>query len=439
MPADRKDEAVRRMNAMIEAGLNRRWYELRLPAVLEARYHAETLPPAGWYLQSWMVIFIAFNVLSLKVDLDAFGPEAIAVPAGLTLGLFLPLAVASIVILRGRPSARVQMGTVLVTGLADMAIVLNSARIAPPEHAHTYLILAAIVPLVVGMIAPLSFRHSLVFCFGSFALYVVGTVGFGLSESGGTGVPLLVASLILVPLKLAYSREWETKRSFLFGLREKTQADALAEANARLTILSETDPLTGVANRRLFTERLRAHWESGAEAGDRLGILIVDIDRFKLLNDASGHAAGDACLIRVAEALRGPVAAQGGLIARYGGEEFVALVPGLTEAGTRETGERMRRAVAGMSIPHPGLGLHGFVTVSVGVSAAHTDRRAEGLTADALLRAADAALYRAKNAGRDRVEAEPATIIPIPVAAMPPLRPAVSASRLVSVSRPAAA
>ncbi|MEA1831581.1 diguanylate cyclase [Methylobacterium durans] len=428
------------MHALIEAGLNRRWYELRLPAALEARYHSEHEPPDGWYLQSWMVIFIAFNILSLKVDLDAFGAEAIAIPAGLTLGLFVPLAIGSIIILRGRPSAGVQMGAVLVTGLVDMAIVLNSARIAPPEHAHTYLILAAIVPLVVGMIAPLSFRHSLVFCFGSFALYVISIVAFGLSDTGGSGVPLLVASLVLVPLKLAYSREWETKRSFLFGLREKAQAEALAQANARLTILSETDPLTGVANRRLFTERLRAVWESGPVDGDWIGIVVVDIDRFKLLNDSAGHAAGDACLTRVAEALRGPVEARGGLIARYGGEEFVALVPGLTEAAACAAGEEMRRAVAGLAIPHPGLGPRRHVTVSVGVTAARTCWRNEGLDADSLLKAADEALYRAKNGGRDRVEIEAATrpLTQASTGPRPARRIAVAATRVISVSRPAA-
>ncbi|MDR7039799.1 diguanylate cyclase (GGDEF)-like protein [Methylobacterium sp. BE186] len=420
------------MHALIEAGLNRRWYELRLPEGLEGRYHAEVEAPAGWYLQSWMLIFIAFNLLSLKVDLDAFGADAMAVPAGLTLGVFVPLALGSIALLRGRPSARLQAGTVLVTGLADMAVVLNSARIAPAEHAHTYLILAAIVPLVVGMIAPLSFRHSLAFCGASFALYVTSILSLGLGGTGGSGVPLLVASLILVPLKLAYSREWETKRSFLLGLRERAQSGALAEANARLTILSETDPLTGVANRRLFTERLESAWRDDGPENGWLCLLLVDIDRFKLLNDTAGHAAGDACLVRVAEALRGPVAARGGLIARYGGEEFVSLLPGVGEAEAREIGERMRRAVAGLSIPHPGLGTHGFVTVSVGATAA---RIADGLEPGALLKAADEALYRAKEGGRDRVET--ARALPLP-GTRASSRSAVAATRLVSVAGRAA-
>jgi diguanylate cyclase (GGDEF)-like protein len=408
------------IQSLIEDGLNRSWWALKLSAPLEAKYHAEVAPAAGWYLQSWLLVFIAFNILSLKVDLDAFGAEAIAVPAGLTLGVFVPLALAAILVLRGRPSTRRQTLAVLATSLVDMAIVLNSARIVPLGHADTYLILAAVVPLVVGMIAPMPFRHSLWFCGSSFALYVLAVLGLNLSGPNGLGVPLLVASLILVPLKLAYSREWETKRSFLLGLREKAQSAALAEANARLTILSETDPLTGVANRRLFTQRLEWAWELAFVRRDWFSVLLIDIDRFKLLNDSAGHAAGDACLVRIAEALRGPVEAGGGLVARYGGEEFVAFLPRAAREAAVAAAETLRRAVTDLALPHPGLaqpglGLAqpgpGLVTISIGVATAHGAERLRGLSASELLKAADEALYAAKHRGRNRVEAaQPAAL-----------------------------
>ncbi|HEV7440857.1 MAG TPA: diguanylate cyclase [Methylobacterium sp.] len=398
------------MQSLIEDGLNRPWWALRLPASLEAKYHADAAPAAGWYMQSWLLVFIAFNILSLKVDLDAFGAEAIAVPAGLTLGVFVPLALAMILVLRGRPSTRTQTLAVLATSLVDMAIVLNSARIVPVGHADTYLILAAVVPLVVGMIAPMPFRHSLWFCGASFGLYVLSVLSLNLSGPNGIGVPLLVASLILVPLKLAYSREWETKRSFLLGLREKAQSAALAEANARLTILSETDPLTGVANRRLFTERLEWAWELAFVRRDWFSVILIDIDRFKLLNDTAGHATGDACLIRIAEALRRPIETEGGLVARYGGEEFVAFLPRATRETSIAAAEALRRAVADLALPHPGLAHPempgaGVVTISLGVATAHGTERMRGLGATELLKAADEALYAAKRRGRNRVEA----------------------------------
>lgn len=90
----------------VEAGLCRPWHRLRLPADLEALYRAEHAAPAGIYLQSWLLVFIVFNLLSLKIDLDLFGADAIAIPAGLTLGVFVPLALLSILLLRGHPTAR---------------------------------------------------------------------------------------------------------------------------------------------------------------------------------------------------------------------------------------------------------------------------------------------------------------------------------------------
>ncbi|WP_019906956.1 GGDEF domain-containing protein [Methylobacterium sp. 77] len=394
----------------IEVGLSRPWHRLRLPQELEAKYHAEDAPPRGLYMQSWLLIFILFNVISLKIDLDLFGREAIAVPAGLTVGLFIPLALVWIVALNGHPSARRQGAAAMMTAIVDMAIVLNSARIVPQEHADTYLILAAIVPLVVGMIAPLSFRSGMWFCGIAFLLYVAFVFASGLGPEGHTGVPLLVASLILVPIKLTYSREWDRKKSFLLGLREKAQAEELAQACARLTILSETDPLTGVANRRLFTERMDEAWALAASRHEWFCVLLVDIDHFKRLNDAAGHAEGDRCLVSVAAALERDLTRWGGMVCRHGGEEFAAFVP-LAGAGTsRDVGESLRLAVKTLAIAHPGLPEGHVVTVSVGVTAAHGATRHVGLTASHLLRAADDALYAAKKAGRDRVEFQ--TVLP---------------------------
>ncbi|GJE56683.1 GGDEF domain-containing protein [Methylobacterium thuringiense] len=393
------------MLSSIEKGLARPWYRLRLPKPLEARYAARGVPGGTRRIRSWLSIFVVFNVLSLKVDYDMFGADAVAVPATLTLCVFVPLALLAILALRHDAPPWRQTAAVMTTSLVDMAITLNSARIAPGPHAEVYLILAAIIPLVVGMIAPLSFRHAILYCGACFALYVASVVGFALGGPEGVGIPLLVASLILVPLKLAYAHEWETKQSFLLGLREQMQADALAEANSRLTVLSETDPLTGVANRRLFGERLESAWESAA--GDRgwLGLALIDVDHFKAFNDAAGHAEGDRCLREVAGALRSAVAARGGLLARYGGEEFVVLLPGATPEAVIVLGEALHRAIAALALPHPGLPDGAMVSASVGVTAAHGATRRWGIGPADLIAAADEALYEAKRSGRDRVEA----------------------------------
>ncbi|ABY30590.1 GGDEF domain-containing protein [Methylorubrum extorquens] len=388
----------------IEAGLSRPWYRLKFPDALEAQYRAETARQSGRYVQSWLAIFTLFNVLSLVMDREVFGPEGFIVPLAMTLGVFCPVALAAIVSLRGRPTTVRISAAVLATALVDIVVVLNSARLAPAPHADVYIIIATIVPLVVGLIAPMPFRHCLWFCGASFALYGGLVLGFGLCNAERSGLPLLVSGLILVPLKLCYSREWEARKTFLIGLRVKLQGEALARANARLTVLSETDSLTALSNRRHFSERLEAAWALAGERDAWLGVILIDLDHFKLLNDTAGHAEGDLCLVAVAEALQTSVAAHGGLAARYGGEEFVALLPEADPSAARSAGEAIRAAVTDLAIRHPGLPAGTPVTVSVGTTAGRGRTRDFGIQASDLLKAADFALYAAKNEGRNRVE-----------------------------------
>ncbi|ARO55943.1 putative diguanylate cyclase (GGDEF domain) [Methylorubrum extorquens] len=388
----------------IEAGLSRPWYRLKFPDVLEAQYRAETARQSGRYVQSWLAIFTLFNVLSLVMDREVFGPEGFVVPLAMTLGVFCPVALAAIVSLRGRPTTVRISTAVLATALVDIVVVLNSARLAPAPHADVYIIIATIVPLVVGLIAPMPFRHCLWFCGASFALYGGLVLGFGLCYAERSGLPLLVSGLILVPLKLCYSREWEARETFLIGLRVKLQGEALARANARLTVLSETDSLTALSNRRHFSERLETAWALAGERDTWLGVILIDLDHFKLLNDTAGHAEGDLCLVAVAEALQTSVAAHGGLAARYGGEEFVALLPEADPSAARSAGEAIRAAVTDLAIRHPGLPAGTPVTVSVGTTAGRGRTRDFGIQASDLLKAADFALYAAKNEGRNRVE-----------------------------------
>ncbi|KQQ20138.1 desulfoferrodoxin [Methylobacterium sp. Leaf123] len=388
----------------IEAGLSRPWYRLKFPDALEAQYHAETDRQSGRYVQSWLAVFTLFNVLSLVMDREVFGPEGFVVPLAMTLGVFCPVALAAIVSLRGRPTMVRISAAVLATALVDIVVVLNSARLAPAPHADVYIIIATIVPLVVGLIAPMPFRHCLWFCGASLALYGSLVLAFGLCNAERSGLPLLVSGLILVPLKLCYSREWEARKSFLIGLRVKLQGEALARANARLTVLSETDVLTTLSNRRHFSECLEAAWTRAGERDAWLGVILIDLDHFKLLNDTAGHAEGDHCLVAVAAALQASIAAHGGLAARYGGEEFVALLPDADPAAARAAGEAIRVAVTDLAIRHPGLPAGTPVTVSVGITAARGRTRDFGIQAADLLKAADFALYAAKNEGRNRVE-----------------------------------
>jgi diguanylate cyclase (GGDEF)-like protein len=178
-------------------------------------------------------------------------------------------------------------------------------------------------------------------------------------------------------------------------LRIKKLTDELAIANARLSALATTDPLTQLANRRAVLERLSHEFARAARYRNALACLMVDIDHFKRVNDTHGHPMGDKVIATVSAALSGAIRGTD-LVGRYGGEEFVvvALETGL-EGGIR-LGERLRGAVARSFAGVPDLPK---VTISVGVATTEL----AVVTPEALLKRADEALYRAKREGRDRV------------------------------------
>jgi len=166
----------------------------------------------------------------------------------------------------------------------------------------------------------------------------------------------------------------------------------LVEANGRLEALARLDGLTGVLNRRGFQEALEREVANAARYGTALSLILLDVDHFKAFNDDFGHPAGDDVLRELAAVL-GEKARAGDLVARYGGEEFAVFVVGAATRGSRSAAEKLRRAVASHRWPHRP------VTASFGVATF----RGDAGDADALVDAADRALYRAKNAGRNRV------------------------------------
>jgi diguanylate cyclase (GGDEF)-like protein len=174
----------------------------------------------------------------------------------------------------------------------------------------------------------------------------------------------------------------------------------LAATNRRLEALSQQDSLTGLSNRRCFDSRMALHFAQAARGGEPLSVAICDVDHFKAYNDRYGHPAGDQCLRRVAAALAQACKRATDLAARYGGEEFALLLPDTPLEGALNVMEAARIAVA-TSVPDTGVA-GGPVTLSAGVALWDRERDA---TIEALIARTDAALYRAKDLGRNRVVA----------------------------------
>lgn len=193
------------------------------------------------------------------------------------------------------------------------------------------------------------------------------------------------------PLKGLHERNRELERL----VEERTRA--LEDANNQLEILSNTDGLTGMANRRSFDRMLAQEWNRGQRAGTPLALIMLDVDLFKHFNDYYGHLAGDDCLKALARAMAPAARRAGDLVARYGGEEFVVLLPNTNGQEALETARHIQREVWALALPHAETAA-GIVTFSLGVaSLLPTPQHSP----EDLIRMADAALYRAKQSGRN--------------------------------------
>ena len=163
------------------------------------------------------------------------------------------------------------------------------------------------------------------------------------------------------------------------------------------------DYLTGVFNRRHFDEVLQREVARLAREGGEMCVGMVDVDHFKLFNDAYGHLTGDACLAGVAKAMSAALYRPADEIFRYGGEEFAIIMPQTGREGGTGVAERVREAVSALRIPHS-QSAPGHVTVSIGVAAISAATARLGYPAcEELIRVADKALYTAKNSGRNKV------------------------------------
>lgn len=181
------------------------------------------------------------------------------------------------------------------------------------------------------------------------------------------------------------------------------RTSALAAANEELRHLASVDKLTGVANRRIFDELLHKEWQRlGREKGS-LSVVLGDIDFFKNYNDTYGHQAGDECLAKVAAAIERCMRRPGDLVARYGGEEFGIILPHTNREGAVEIAQMVRKAVHALGIPNEGAAAGDCVTLSLGVATVIPET---SLSPEELLSAADRSLYRAKAAGRNRVDGD---------------------------------
>lgn len=200
-----------------------------------------------------------------------------------------------------------------------------------------------------------------------------------------------------------YAEKAEYTRTLEQKVAERTRE--LEAANARLSALSNTDGLTGIANRRRFDEVFQLEWNRAQRSGSPLSVALLDVDWFKKYNDHYGHQAGDDCLCQVARVFADAACRAGDLAARYGGEEFVLLAPATDSPAALSLTTRICQKLEQLAIPHA-LSPYGHITASIGVATLVPTDELQDDSPKELLNRADAALYQAKEQGRNRALAD---------------------------------
>jgi diguanylate cyclase (GGDEF)-like protein len=386
--------------ARAEAELDRFWAKLSFDPALEQRYEAYSSERRNRTLRFWLVFGLVLRLLGLSSEL-AIGGDMPTYGLAFRVGLLVPVVLVSLWFLSPRYSLATQGVAATAAPILCVVGICFLGSVAPSPHEVRYFFLAGVNIVAINLVMPLRFHHAVVYTAVSIATYLfMAFSGYAGADSWQViDIVFVYSAAAVASLVVAYRNGIVDRRAFLASEKISAQTSALAHANEELQRLLELDALTGVYNRRYLDLSLKTRGEAAIADHAPLGVIMVDVDHFKIYNDKLGHRAGDDCLRDVAHAIVANVRAGTDIVTRYGGEEFAVLVPGLSLDDTQALGERVRAAIETLDIPHPHAG-HAKVTVSVGV-AASVPETAEML--DRLINEADAALYRSKHLGRNRV------------------------------------
>lgn len=355
---------------------------LGLRPELEAGYLRYKDENSLWLLR--LGCFVAVALYAVFFLLDALTQKRLTEPAifYIAFGVAYPatlLPALATYIVSWRPHARwLAAATTAVNGAALIACITIAARVG---KALPYEVLALNLMFAFYLAGAL-FQTAFPLAAATVAVYLASAWWLGIPT-----VELLDRAFVLVAVTMlggifGYLFERAERRSWL-------RAQLVAQMAVR-------DELTGLYNRRHLYEHGRTVLEQAHRDGKTCGLLLLDVDHFKLYNDTQGHAAGDRCLIRIARALRKSARSPLDVVARNGGEEFAVLLYDIAPDALLEQAQALRQEIKSLRIPHPESPF-GHVTVSLGVASG-------GAALEPMLLAADRALYRAKHGGRDQVQ-----------------------------------
>ena len=359
------------------------------PPALETRYERETGPRRARFLVSTTLrTALIYNLFIICEYLLA--PDTFLLATALHLLVVTPWMLFVAHILPSVASAKWREGLAASITIAMVAQVLGIYTLTSSEYAARYVYFAPIIYLCVASIQRMPVAWGVRLAAAVFVM--ITTANF---VRGETPPPIAVvnamtfAAIAGVIINSNYLTSREQRRLYLLAVRDQLRAEVSdSDANA--------DALTGLGNRRFLDKRARALW-SGAPM--QVAAIIFDADHFKSFNDTYGHSRGDTCLKRVAACATAELRETSDVAIRLGGEEFLLLLVDTDAEVAEIVAERIRATIAALGIPHEG-NPRGVVTASFGVASATT----RAATLEELIERADAALYVAKSAGRNRTQ-----------------------------------
>jgi diguanylate cyclase (GGDEF)-like protein len=388
-------------SALIEQTLAAGFGLMRFPARLESQYNSDT---AAVRLKTLMTAgtIVAFVINLFLITDYAMVNDMFEQGVVLRTWLYTPFMLLGMWVMNRVPSVLGRELMATLAGLLASAIQIYLCLASRSPHALAYLTGLSMYVIYVNVFTRTQFwiavpYASFILAGYLLALVIMPSVNWLLAAP----IFLVLSSTAVFSLYHLYTLEHEERHNYLMSKRQRMLSYELTLANERLERVSRSDALTQVANRRHFDEFLKQLWDRARIDNTEVSLLMLDVDHFKMFNDHYGHPAGDACLVRVARALRDCLRRPGDLVARYGGEEFIAVLSKTAGDQAGVAGERVRHAVESLGMLHEGSPIYGKVTVSVGVA---TMRPQDvGASPEKLIALADQALYQAKNRGRNRV------------------------------------
>lgn len=336
----------------------------------------------GWIA---VVLYMLFSVNDQVMLPDAYRQawlvRAMIFPF-MVAGIFCAIKLRSVVLRDIAASAAVIVAGI---GLAWIGLLSRHPNAA---HYHTGIIL---VTMFGNIVLNMRRRYAVATSMVLLAVYAACLANIdAIPEAVRFNIWMVFFSSVLISLLANFQMDHDRRMTFYARSREVEL----------LKKLSTEDPLTQLANRREFDYCLESEWGRARREGQSIAMIMVDIDYFKNYNDHYGHPAGDLCLQKVAAVLKSIPQRSSDLVARYGGEEFVILLPNATPSTAAKIAERMRQAILELNLQHAASPVAPVVSASIGVASTVPLKQENSAE---LLTKADAALYRAKQNGRNQV------------------------------------